>query len=339
LDFGFAILDWADAMATPTTSGTVRAVVVDPAAPGRLGLRAVAPPVPGPGDALVRVAAVSLNRGEVRRAATAEAGWRPGWDLAGTVEAAAADGSGPAAGARVVGLLRSGAWAELVAVPAGFLAEVPPEVSFAQAATLPVAGLTALHALAKGGSLLGRTVLVTGASGGVGHLAVQLARGAGARVVGLVRQERYVDFVRELGAHEVVAGGDGGAAAAHGPYHLIVEAVGGAVLAQALQLLAPDGTCVSFGASGGQPATLAASPFGGTGGASLYGLQMFHELAREPASVGLARLARLVAEGRLRPHVAIEAPWTEVGAVAQQLLDRRFPGKAVLHLQDGPAVP
>jgi NADPH:quinone reductase len=93
----------------------------------------------------------------------ADVGFNPGWDLAGTIERAAADGTGPQASARVVGLLASGAWAELVAVPTNSLAELPEGVSFELAATLPVAGLTALYALEKGGGLVGRSVLVTGA--------------------------------------------------------------------------------------------------------------------------------------------------------------------------------
>jgi NADPH:quinone reductase-like Zn-dependent oxidoreductase len=156
-----------------------RAVVVDPEAPGRLVIRPVADPVPDRGEAVVRVRALSLNRGEVRRAGMAAAGWRPGWDLAGEVERAAADGTGPAVGARVVGLLNEGAWAERVVVPSHALAELPGKVTYSQAATFPVAGLTALHALARGGLALGRRVLVTGATGGVGDFAVQLARLAG----------------------------------------------------------------------------------------------------------------------------------------------------------------
>ena len=107
------------------------AVVVDHAVPGRLALREVASPTPLPSEALVQVAAISLNRGETRRAMEAADGWCPGWDLAGVVAQAAADGSGPRAGARVVGFLRSGAWAESVVVPTHALAELPDDVTFA----------------------------------------------------------------------------------------------------------------------------------------------------------------------------------------------------------------
>src|SRR6202008_775002 len=92
-----------------------------------------------------------------------------GWDIAGVVERAAADGSGPPEGARVVGLVWTGGWSERAAVPTRQLAELPDAVSFEQAATLPVAGLTALHALQIGGFCLGKRVLVIGASGGVGR--------------------------------------------------------------------------------------------------------------------------------------------------------------------------
>src|SRR4029077_7079850 len=93
------------------------AVVVDPETPGRLVIRPVPEPTADRDEAVVRVHAISLNRGEVRRSGMAAAGWRPGWDLAGVVERAAADGQGPAVGTRVVGFLSEGAWAQRVVVP------------------------------------------------------------------------------------------------------------------------------------------------------------------------------------------------------------------------------
>lgn len=157
----------------------IRAVVVDPSSPDRLAIREVSLRDPDRDEVVVRVTAISLNRGETRRALqVAEADWRPGWDFAGIVETTAADGSGPEPGTRVVGILPSGAWAERVNCRSHAVAALPEAVSDAQAATLPVAGLTALHALRQGGLLLGRKVLVDGASGGVGHLACQLAAAA-----------------------------------------------------------------------------------------------------------------------------------------------------------------
>ena len=313
----------------------MRAVVVDPGVTGRLSIHEVEMPTAGPAEALVRVRAVSLNPGEVRRAQESPAGNRIGGDFAGVVEATAADGSGPAVGARVVGLARPAAngWSELIAVATNSLAVLPGAVTFEQAATLPVAGLTALHSLRKGGTLVGQRVLITGASGGVGHYAVQLARHAGATVVAQIRREAHVDFVREAGAAEVVVDESGAQIGAHGPYHLVVDAVGGTVLAAGLAALGQGGVCVQYGASSGQRTiSFNTGDFFRWGPHTFYGLYLFPELGVEPASVGLAILANLVAEGHLRPLISVEAPWTQVGEVAQQLLDRRYVGKAVLRL-------
>ena len=238
----------------------------------------------------------------------------------------------------MAGLLRSGAWAEQASVPVSGLAELAPSVTFAQAAALPTAGLTALAATGHGGSLIARTVLVTGASGGLGLIACRLASLAGARVIGQVRQPRSVPLAREAGADHVLVGENIAAVEPFGPYHLIVEQLGGRALAEAMTQLAPGGTCVSVGVSTGPAgyevpvdmARMRRAP-----GACLHILNLYHELEREPASLGLQRLVRLVGDGKLTPHIGAEADWREIGQVAQALLDRRFPGKAVLHISAG----
>ena len=312
-------------------SSTMRAVVVDRDAPDRLVIAEAPAPVPGPAEAMIRVKAFSLNRGETRMAISESAsGWRPGWDVAGVVECAAADGSGPPTGARVVGITQGG-WAQFTALPAERLAELPDGVSFAQAATLPVAGLTARAALAKGGDIRGKRVLVSGASGGVGTFALQLARHAGAAVTASIRNPAQEAMVHRLGANNVATGPNLGVAANFGPFDLIVESVGADSLAAALEMLAPGATCVLLGASAGARTDFDASKFR-TGGTSLYGLVLGYELRREPPSVGLAALARFVADGVLVPEIERETSWTEIAKVAGDLIDRRFTGKAVLHV-------
>ncbi|MEO8973643.1 MAG: zinc-binding dehydrogenase [Ktedonobacteraceae bacterium] len=308
----------------------IRAIVVDPEVPGRLAIKEVEAPQAGPSEALVQVEATSLNRGDVGRAMIAEAGWRPGWDLAGTVIKQAANGTGSKVGSRVVGMLAGGgSWAEQVAVPTNSLAEIPASVTFAQAATLPIAGLTALHALEKGGFLLNKRVLITGSTGGVGLFTHQLARLSGAYVVGTARQARHEALVREAGANEVIVGDDISEASAYGPYHLIIESLGGKALESALSLLTPGGTCVTLGwsASPSGTATIDVRKFVQTRGTTLYALNLAEERSED-----LAWLAQMVAEQRLRTSIEVEASWHDIGEVAQRFQQRQFTGKAVLHL-------
>src|SRR5580658_2345377 len=244
-----------------------RAIVVDPSSNERLSIKSV-PLAPAYRDEVtVRVRAISLNRGETNRAVrSAEPGWRPGWDFAGTIEATAPDGGGPAVGTRVVGLLPSGAWAETIRVPKDSVAALSDAVTDAQAATLPVAGLTALHALRQGGLLLGRKVLIDGASGGVGHFACQLAVASGAIVYGHVRNPKFQAMVAEWCGDRTIVAPDLTAAAPFAPFHLILDSVGGSALGAALGMLRGDGTCVTFGVSESPTATFESGAFFRSGG-------------------------------------------------------------------------
>lgn len=307
------------------------ALVAAPDREGRVEHREVPDPAPAKNEALVDVHAISLNRGEWNRLLVAQDGWRPGWDVAGTVLKAAADGTGPAVGTRVVGLVAGGGWGERAAVPTDRMAALPSEVSFASAVTLPVAGLTALRTLRVGGLLLGRRVLIMGAAGGVGRFAIQLASRAGAHVVAVVAGAERGRGLVELGANEVLVGPE----AATGLFDLILESAGGASLAAAFNLVGSDGTIVTFGNSSREQTAFMINTFYARGGARVYGFFLFHELQRAPAAPDLAYLVLEVAAGRLDPQVGFEGDWRQAGPALVALGERRVAGKAVLHLRRG----
>jgi NADPH:quinone reductase len=309
----------------------VRALVVDHTATAHLSPADVADPVPAPGEALVRVEAVSLNYGEVKGATDPDTpdGAVIGWDAAGVVVRAAADGSGPAEGTPVVTLGEAG-WAELRAVPGNLLGVVPEGADLGAVSTIPVAGLSALHVLRRMGQLLGRRVMITGASGGVGRYAVQLAARAGAEVVAISRNPVQEHSLRALGAHEVYAD----PAEVDRAVFAVLDNVGGQQLVDAFAALQAGGVLVSVGRSSEADAVLPPDALTPTEGRHDRSIRTFFLLADPTTdfSPDLTWLATEVAAGRLDPGISWRGPWTRYDEAAQALLNRRLHGKAVLDI-------
>ncbi|MEV7600459.1 zinc-binding dehydrogenase [Kitasatospora sp. NPDC089797] len=282
-------------------------------------------PRPGPGEVLVKVEAFSVNRGETFQLEAPRDGWRPGKDVAGLVVQAAGDGSGPGVCRRVVGHPPAGGWAEYVCVPVSSLAELPDSLDAVRAATLPLAGLTALRLLRTVGSVVGRRVLLTGASGGVGHYVTELAAAAGAELTVVTASPERGRRLVELGAAEVVHE----VGAARGPYDVVLESTGGANLALALARLARRGTLVWFGQASRTPAELDFFDF--FQGPESATLRHFHYADSDvPDGADLAVLVRLAAAGRLTPEIGRVEPWERTATTLTDLRERRIRGKAVL---------
>ncbi|MCX5380351.1 zinc-binding dehydrogenase [Streptomyces sp. NBC_00091] len=270
---------------------------------------------------------ISLNRGEVAFAGSLPAGTVHGYDAAGVVVRAAADGTGPCAGARVAAF-GAGAWAQRMAVDTTAVAEVPAHVDLADAAALPMAGITALRTV-RSRPILGRRVLVTGAAGGVGRYAVQLAALGGAHVIASVGSPARADGLAGLGADEVVVGLEG----IDRPVDLILDHVGGPQLAAAWELLAPGGGVQSIGWASGEPAVFAPYSLFSVGPPkTMSSFGDVHEVGPD-----LATLLEFVAAGRLSPEVDRRGSWERVTEAAQALLERRIQGKAVLDVEPAAA--
>jgi NADPH:quinone reductase-like Zn-dependent oxidoreductase len=291
----------------------MHAVVTSPQSPGRLIVTELPPPQPANGIAVVRVRASSINRGETRLIPARPNAWAPGQDLAGIIEHPALDG-GPPRGTRVVGLADGGSWSELVAVPVERLAALPDTVSDEVAATLPVAGLTALRALRALGDVIGRRVLITGVRGAAGNVAAQLALAAGATVSGLARSSYSFDRVRIVTGLTDADRFDG-----------VIDTVGGDVLAAALGHLTPHAKAVTF--AGGTPAPIGLGTFAGVPG-TLEALFVYGSPGRFDED--LATLVSFVADGRLKPHIDRTVAIADVNHGLQALEAGGIDGKVVL---------
>ncbi|WP_217809738.1 zinc-binding dehydrogenase [Micromonospora sp. NBS 11-29] len=297
----------------------MRAIVAAPDVEPGYRLADVPDPEPGPDDILVEVEHVGVNHGEVRYVGAWPAGAILGHDAVGRVVRAGA--TGPRVGDRVVAL-GAGAWAQRAVFPPDAVATLPPDADVARFAALPTVGLTALRSLREAGPLSGRRVLVTGASGGVGRVAVQLAQHGGARVVAAVgAAERGAGLV-ELGADEVVVG----LGAVTGPVDVVVETVGGAHLVDAWRLLAPGGTLLSVGWASGEPATFPVNSTFAPGASR--SLRSVGDVSAPAAD--LAVLVGMVRAGALEVPVGWRGSWRRLDEAAEALLGRRVPGKVLL---------
>jgi NADPH:quinone reductase-like Zn-dependent oxidoreductase len=188
--------------------------------------------------------------------------------------------------------------------------------------------MTALRVLRLCGDLSGQTVLVTGAAGGVGRFAVELAAEAGAEVIGVTASSDRAAGLEALGASAVVH--DIAGAGAGGTFDLILESVGGASLEAAIDLVAPGGTIAVYGNSSNMPAEVSFGDFRGRAGARIVAFFIYE--SGEPPTFGedLKLLADMVADGSLNPQIGLEAPWTEANTVFAALASREVNGKAVL---------
>lgn len=282
-------------------------------------------PEPAAGEVLVAVEAYSVNRGETFLLEHPRAGWRPGKDVAGTV--VGSTGEGPRPGQRVVAHPPAGGWAERVAVPVASVAPLPGHVDAVTAAALPLAGLTALRLLRAAGPLIGRRVLLTGASGGVGHYVTELAAAAGAEVTTVSASAARGAHLAELGAAGVLTRVED----AEGPFDVVMESAGGTSLPTALARLKPGGLLLWFGQASREPATLDFFSF--FAGAN-EGMIRHLDYTRSDRTYGqdLATLVRLVADGRLHPEIGLVRDWAETAGVLADLRERRVRGNAVLTL-------
>ncbi|MCJ7672339.1 MAG: NAD(P)-dependent alcohol dehydrogenase [Acidimicrobiia bacterium] len=298
-------------------------------------------PEPGTGAVLIRVRAAGVDRG-VWHLMTGEPylarlafGLRrprnrvPGMDVAGVVERIGAGVTGFAVGEAVFGIGK-GTYAEFAVAPAKKLAHVPEGLSFEHAAAVPISGLTALQAVRDVGTVQpGQSVLVIGASGGVGTYAVEIATAAGAEVTGVCSTAK-MDLVRSIGAAHVVDYTQDDVVELGKRYDVVIDIAGNRTLRQLRRMLAPKGTLVIVGGEaggcwlGGIERNLRAalwSPF--------IGQRMRAFISRERGE-DIERLAEMIAAGEVRPIVERTFPLADAAAAIRQLEDGNARGKVVI---------
>ena len=284
-------------------------------------------PSPKPGEVLVRVKAAGINPvdGAVRGGFYPLLGEPPfilGWDISGTVAALGAGVTEFKVGDDVFGMphfpKQAGAYAELATAPVDEIAAKPAAIDHARAAALPLAGLTAWQGFVRhGGPQAGQRALIHAGAGGVGHLAVQIAKARGAYVIATTSPDK-TDFARALGADEVIDYTRDDFTRKAGNVDLVLDPIGGDHADQSLEVLRDGGVLVSL--LNVHDATRAK--------ASARGIRV-ERMSVVPDRDGLVELARLVDASKLSAHVAKTFPLEQAGA-AHAFLATRPIGKVVL---------
>ena len=316
-------------MTAETSTATMRAVRFhEYGPPDVLVLDEVPRPEPGEGEVLIRVHAAGVNpvdwkfrAGYLRQFVPLELPSTPGLDVAGTVEAVGPGVEGLAPGQAVFGR-GSGTYAEYAVAPVTSLARKPENVSFDQAATIAVGGITAWVGLFHAADVQpGQRVLVQGAAGGVGSYALQLARWKGAYVAGTASAAN-LEFVRSLGADEAIDYSAGPVERAVSGVDVVFDTVGGEVMDRSWQLLKPGGILVEIA---GMPNEEAARQ---------HGVRTSGVQGPQESSGILWELAEQISSGAIRAEVGEVFPLEEA-ARAQALSETGHGrGRIVLHVAD-----
>lgn len=312
------------------------------ASPPDVEMREVDEPVPGPGEIAVAVRAMGVNYVDVLMAAglyqhRAEPPYVPGLEAAGTVAAVGEGVERFRPGDRVMTAHKPGAFAERVVVKAADAWPVPEGMDFVPAAGFRSAYHTAYHALAQRAGLRpGETLLVHGASGGVGLAAVQVGRKLGAVVIATGSDPDKLRVVRENGADHVLdAGADlrdpvKSLTAGRG-VDVVFDPIGGDLFGESMRCIAWGARLLVIGFMSGRAVTARTNHLL-IKGASVLGVRAGETCRRDPPllEASLATISRWASEGALRPHVSHVFPMTEVDEAFRCIAERRVVGKAVL---------
>lgn len=300
-------------------------------------------PTPGEGQVLIRSEAIGANFVDTRFRRGPSAGTMFNWplpgsptgDVVGTVEAVGPGVDDAFVGRRVAALVEKDAFADFALAGAAWLADVPAGVDDAAASMLSSAGPTAMGVLGVGQVEAGKTVLVHAAAGAIGHLAVQLAKLKGATVIATASSSAKLDFAREHGADAAIdytseGWADQVRAAAPNGVDVVLDSVGGEMIAKSLELLAPFGRVVAYGVASGSMGDVPVMSLVQLRSVAGFSLLAFRAAAPKQAAADVIELAEHFAAGRMKVSVHTRLPLTEAVEAHRVLEARENLGRVLL---------